>query len=194
MKFNKKYLFRLLLIISLIGCGFNLNYKIESQFYPPNIPSKIFPFDVALILDPDYCSSSSSTHNGEHTLTYIIGPTLCENSKSLVETIFHEYQIFSNIDEANKMSFQLLIIPKVVDTSTLFEKGHFVLRTHTSVLTEWTFLNQQGKNIYLTTAEGSASVQAIHTTAWEKAIDDLFNKLYEEIISSQELQSFAETI
>ena len=194
MRLNNKYLFYLLLVILLIGCGYNANYKIGSKFYPPNNPSKIFPFNVALILDPDYCSSSNSTLRGWNTLTYIIGPTLCENSKTLVETVFREYQIFSNIDEANKMSFQLLIIPKVVDTSTLFEEGHVVLRTHTSVLTEWTFLNQQGKNIYLTTAEGSASVQAIHTTAWEKAIDDLFNKLYEEISSSQELQSFADTI
>ena len=190
MRLIRKYLLYFIFITLLSGCSYK--YNIESEFSPPNNTSGKYPLDVVLILDSNYSAYTNSTSLAMGTFTFKLGPTLCDNSKILVNTTFEQVTISSKIEEAKKSPFQLLVIPKVVDSSTLFDESHFVMRVHTSIVVEWTFLDEQGKVIYLTTAEGSGSVEAKFLIAWEKAIDDLFNNLYEEIISSQELKAFAD--
>lgn len=183
------------LTLIAIGCTRNFTFEVPSN-YQTNSSNKI-PSSAALFLSSEYCNYIyKTTANGE-TWNFILGPTLCDYSKTIIQNTFSKSLVVMEKDNIDIGKIDLVVTPRVVDTSVYFRPG-IPAKAISLVVVEWSIKDRNGEIIYMTTNEGNgleANVFGSHTTelqvSVQKALNALFNKSYKEFITSSELRQFA---
>jgi len=198
MKIKKRLLIAVFfgLILLNFGCTRNFIFEVPSSAQA-NHSNKI-PSAVALFLSSDYCDYSyKTTANGE-TWIFNLGPTLCDYSKTIIQQAFTRSLVVMEKNNIDKDKIDLIITPKVVDTSVYFRPG-IPAKAISMIVVEWVIVDKNGEIVYMTSNEGNGLYAKVfgarHTTYLQEsvqmALNDLFNKSYNEFISSQELLRFA---
>ena len=152
---------------------------------------------MALFLTSDYCNYIyKTTANGE-TWNFKLGPTLCDYSKTIIQDTFSQSSVVMEKDNIEEVKIDLVITPRVVDSSVYFRPG-IPAKAISLVVVEWVIKDKNGDIIYMTTNEGNGlddRTFARHTNklqaSVQSALDDLFDKSYNEFIASHELRQFA---
>lgn len=187
----------IIIMTSLTGCGFT--HKISAKSFEELSSKEKIPLHVELLLPPDFCDYKFTRQRGLDWHVFPLGEAFCNGSKILANAAFTEVSVASGeaIPSGNRIDAKL--IPKLVSVNHFMPMVAWQIQ-EAVIIIEWKLVDINGKMIWVDTVQGKGrnklgAVSPMGPRKVQKtmqmAVDDLFVKSLNSIISSQEIRRYA---
>lgn len=178
-------------ILILIG-GCTTTYRVPEERFTGYPHDTKIPLNVGLIISPEFLDAKWE----DSTRVAKFGNALAANSEALAGQVFKSVELAKGFE--SKAGLDGFLIPKVslIDSTYGFAWDDLVL----TLIVEWSLKDPNGKLIWVDTVKGQATSKSgsfghekQFTSRAKSAIDDLFLRSYEAMISSPEIRDYADT-
>lgn len=181
------------MMLSACG-GFGGRYKIEcAQMDNISTGDKI-PANVRLVLKPELCNYTYTSRRQGAKRVYELGDALCTSTKDLFTTLFENVIVISNENYGKEADFDATVIPKVIATSVLIRPGA-PPNYEATVIYECSITDKNNRTIFLRTVKEDKVYEGYgykgYGIVMQQAVDELFNRLGNELMLSPEVKQFA---
>lgn len=182
----------ILLLLSACG-GFGGRYKIKTKSMNEFSTNKKIPMNVKLVLDTELCNYVYISKRQGAKRVYELGEALCSNTKNLFTTLFKNAYIASGKDDNTQGHVDVIVTPKVIDTSVLVRPGA-PPNFEATIVYECAMKDTNGRTIFLRTIKENKVIEQYGYDGYEvvmqETVDELFAKLGTELVNSPEIKKF----
>jgi hypothetical protein len=180
------------------GCGaFGGHYIIESATVEEGPVEAKFPLNVRLVLNSELCNYSYTSYRQGAKRFYELGNALCVNHRNLFGALFENVTVVSDATEGNASGYDVTVIPNIIDTSALVRPGA-PPSFEATVIYECSMVDNHQRTIFLRTIKEDKVYQGYgrnsHKNVMQQAVDEVFVRLKDEMVSSPEIKKFANAL
>ena len=186
-----------LLVPFLFACGSRFTMPVSTINVPDDQTQIDMP--ITLLLNDELCNLESELQVGFGGTLVVGGDTLCENAEIVAKKAFSQVHVIrgQNAESSDSVSSMAVLSPKFVDIefSMAMWSGS---PNNVTLSVEWPISSKDGKLIWTDTISGSAVAASGNRFTYEEivleqmqdALNDLFVKSYEGLVSSIEIRKF----
>lgn len=204
MKKTKKHIWFLLVgsiaffLLILFACGgFGGRYKIESSRMDNLSTAGKIPVNVRLVLNPELCDYIYISKRQGAKRVYELGNALCTSTRDLFTNLFSNVLVVSNEGEGKDDDYDVTVTPRIVDTSVLVRPG-FPPNFEATIIYECSMVDKNNRTIFLRTIKEDKVYEGYghkgYGIVMQRAVNDLFVQLGNEVALSPEIKRFAGTV
>ncbi|MBU0647689.1 hypothetical protein KJ855_00745 [Patescibacteria group bacterium] len=185
----------IIFLLFLSACGrFGGRYKITTKSMNEFSSNKKIPINVKLVLDSELCNYVYISKRQGAKRVYELGEALCSNTENLFKTLFKNAYVVSGKPDNAQDHVDVIVTPKVIDTSVLVRPGA-PPNFEATLVYECAMEDTNGRVIFLRTVkENKVIEQYVHDgykVVMQETVDELFTKLEIELVDSPEIKKFA---
>jgi hypothetical protein len=187
-----------MMLVLLSACGgFGGRYPIQSKPMDEFRTNLKIPLDVRLILDSDLCGYVYVSKRQGAKRVYELGDALCTNTANLCKTLFRKVTVVKGEERGVAGEFDVIIVPKVIDTSVLVRPGA-PPNFEATMIYECAITDPKGRPIFLRTVKENKTIERYgydsYGVVMQAAVDELFSKLGSELAHSPEIRKYVDKL
>ncbi|MFH1349036.1 MAG: hypothetical protein ABIH58_05385 [Patescibacteria group bacterium] len=194
-----KSTFSIFILLSLVGCAFTHEVSIN-PVRELSRKEKI-PLRITLQLSPELCAYTLTKNRMGDQHIFPLGGPLCKGSEIVARAACTEVFIISKDSVASEQKIDARLIPEIITVDYHMPQWAWE-EQEAVIIVKWTLFDNAGKVLWIDTIQSKGSNKLGSTFSGLKrnretmqmAVDDLFQKSLESILSSQEIRRFAVSV
>lgn len=190
----------LLLLVIVLFAGCTTHLKNFNMNVPQTVDGKKLPVVMALIFDDNTCQFKVVEKRQGNKRIFHIGPTICDNVSNLLPLVFENVVTVHNEDEASTVKADAIVKIEIIDASVV-TRTRMPLTIDSLIVLEMSITNLNGRMVYTNTIKGlgqdartfGGATQRLQASM-QRCLDDLMQKLYEDIRTSPIIRNISDYI